>query len=347
MTYQIASKSKKGRKKATNELNGDCCGWIEESGCVVVALADGVGSCKSDSRASKTACDLFLAKCQTALRDGEGLTEEKLVQYCREIDPVLAVVDDETCFCAVVWRVDGDTAIWFHVGDTRIYKYNKALGLVQITQDDHGKAENVESRNKKYGKYVTDHGALIPQVGVCATIGDRKFNFHTGTFDFLPGESTVLCSDGMYHSSTFEADVNALLGEADMKMAIQRITTSDDDDNSLLVLRRNLLVGEEVGIQELMDDFGKYKAEMPLNALVDRFSTELEAKLAESTDVDGIAEMVSFMKNEQLYPDRERIDRIFKAALQLLAQLPSGDEKQRMNGACFDLKDILKFVFTH
>lgn len=347
MTYQIASKSEKGRKKSSNELNGDCCGWIEEPGCVVVIVADGVGSCNSDSRASKTARDLFLAKCQAALHDGEVLTEEKLMQYCREIDPVLAVVDDETCFCAVVWRVDDDTAIWFHVGDTRIYKYNRVLGLVQITQDDHGKAENVESKNKKYGKYVTDHGALIPQVGVCATIGDREFKFHTGTFDFLPGESIVLCSDGMYHSSTFEADVNALLGEADMTMAIQRIITSDDDDNSLLVLRRNLVVGNEVCIQELMGDFGKYKAAMPLNALVDRFSAELESMLAEANDVDGIAEMVSFMKNEQLYPDRERIDRIFKVALQLLAQLPAGDEKQRMNGACFNLKDILKYVFTH
>ena len=347
MTYQIASKTEKGRKKTPNELNGDCCGWIEESGCVVVALADGVGSCKSDSRASKTACDLFLAKCQTALRDGEMLTEEKLVQYCREIDPVLAVVDDETCFCAVVWRVDGDTAIWFHVGDTRIYKYNKVLGCVQITQDDHGKAENVESKNKKYGKYVTDHGALIPQVGVCATIGDREFKFHTGTFGFLPGESIVLCSDGMYHSSTFEADVNALLGEADMVTAIQRITTTDDDDNSLLVLRRNMEVGTSISLRELMDDFGKYKAEMPFNALVDRFSAELESMLAETTYVDGIVEVVTFMKNEQLYPDRERIDRIFKSALQLLAQLPAGNEKQQMNGACFDLKDILRYVFTH
>ena len=347
MNYQIASKSEKGRKKTSNELNGDCCGWIEESGCLVVALADGVGSCKSDSRASKTARDKFLEKCQTALRGGSVLTEESLMRFCREIDPMLAVVGDETCFCAVVWRMDDDTAIWFHVGDTRIYKYNRALGFVQITQDDHGKAENVESKNKKYGKYVTDHGALIPRVGVCATIGDRQFKFHTGTFDFLPGESIVLCSDGMYLSSTFEADVNTLLGETDMAIAIQRITTTDDDDNSLLVLRRTMAVGNEVSLRELMDNFEKYKAEIPTHALVNRFADELDSMLAVATDVDSIVEVVSFIKNEQLYPDRERIDRIFKSALQLLAQLPAGDEKQQMNGACFDLKDILRHVFTH
>lgn len=347
MTYQIASKSEKGRKKSPNELNGDCCGWIEESGCVVVALADGVGSCKSDSRASKTCCDFFLSKCQAALREGDELTEEKLIQFCREIDPVLAVAGDETCFCAVAWPTGGDKTVWFHVGDTRIYKYSKAEGLVQITEDDHGKAENVESKNKKYGKYVTDHGALIPRVGVCATIGDRELKFHTGALDFMPGESLVLCSDGMYLSSTFKADVSALLGEADMTASIVRITTTDDDDNSLLIVRRNMAVSGEVSLRELMDDFEKYKDEMPFNTLIDRFSSELESMIASGNDVNGIAEVVAFMKDKGLRPDRNGIDRIFKSALQLLGKLPVGDEKQRMNVVCLNLKDILKYVFTH
>jgi len=343
MTYQIASKSEKGRKKSPNELNGDCCGWIEESGCVVVALADGVGSCKSDSRASKTCCDFFLAKCQAALREGDVLTEEKLIQFCREIDPVLAVAGDETCFCAVVWPTGGDKTVWFHVGDTRIYKYSKAEGLVQITEDDHGKAVNI----KINGKLYTDHGAVVSATPINSAIGDRGCDFHTGVLDFMPGESLVLCSDGMYLSSTFKADVSALLGEADMTASIVRITTTDDDDNSLLIVRRNMAVGGEVSLRELMDDFEKYKDEMPFNTLIDRFSSELESMIASGNDVNGIAEVVAFMKDNGLRPDRNGIDRIFKSALQLLGKLPAGDEKQRMNFVCLNLKDILKYVFTH
>ena len=131
MNYQIASKTEKGRKKESFEHNGDCCGWIDESGCVVLALADGVGSCADDSRASKTTCDLFLEKCRTALKDSKMLTEEKLAQFCREIDPVLAVDNDMACFCAVVWYLNARSVVWLHVGDTRIYQYSKEEKLCQ------------------------------------------------------------------------------------------------------------------------------------------------------------------------------------------------------------------------
>mgnify|MGYP002624714240 FL=1 len=344
MNYQIASKSEKGRKKESFERNGDCCGWIDESGCVVLALADGVGSCADDSRASKTTCDLFLGKCRTALKDSKVLTEERLARFCREIDPVLAVDNDMACFCAVVWYVNSRNVVWLHVGDTRIYRYNKAEGLVQMTEDDHGKAVNI----KIGGKLYTDHGAVVAATPINNAIGDRSCDFHTGSFEFNPGDSILLCSDGMYNSSTFSDDVEALLNQADLTAGIKNTTTTDDDDNTLLVLRHNLAFDEEVDLRELMNLFEEYQTIMPFNALIERFSDGLEIMLdAGRLEVVEMADIVAFMKDKQLYPDKRCIDRIFTKALNRLNALPEGNEKQRFNAVCMELKDILRWAFTH
>lgn len=344
MNYQIASKSEKGRKKESRERNGDCCGWIDESGCVVLALADGVGSCVDDERASKTTRDLFLEKCRMAVKDSKVLTEEKLAQFCREIDPVLSVDNDMACFCAAVWYVNTHSVVWLHVGDTRIYRYSMAKGLVQMTNDDHGKAENI----KIGGKLYTDHGAVVSATPIDNAIGDRNCDFHTGSFEFNPGESIILCSDGMYNSSSFTNDVESLLNHADLTAGIRAVTTTDDDDNTLLVLRQDLAFDTEMSLHELMDHFDEYRTFIPFYTLIDRFSDSLDTMLEEkNTDVVEVVDIVAFMKEKQLFPGKERIDQIFNKAFGRLKVMPEGEEKQRFNQVCLDLKDILRYVFAH
>ena len=210
-----------------------------------------------------------------------------------------------------------------------------------MTEDDHGKAVNI----KVNGKLYTDHGAVVSATPIDNAIGDRGCDFHTGTFEFNPGDNVILCSDGMYNSSTFGKDVLLLLNQADPISSIKSISTTDDDDNSLLILRRNANVDAKTSLRELMDNFGKYKAEMPFNALIDRFSDELETML-DASPLE-VADIVAFMKEKQLYPDKARIDRVFKKALGRWKAMPEGEEKQRFNKVCAELKDILKWVFTH
>ena len=341
MNYQIASKSEKGRKKESFECNGDCCGWIEESGCVVLALADGVGSCADDARASRTVCDLFMEKCRMALKGSKVLTEERLMQFCREIDPVLAVDNDMACFCAVVWYANTRSVTWLHVGDTRSYRYSKAEGFVQMTQDDHGKAVNI----KVNGKLYTDHGAVVSATPINNAIGDRGCDFHIGSFEFNPGESVILCSDGMYNSSSFNDDMESLLNQADLTDSIKSLTTTDDDDYTLLVLRCDMTV--DTGLDELMEQFEQDLPPIPRPALIDSFCDGLEKKLEDNADANDIAKLAAFMKIHQIYPDRQRIDKLFNDTFNKLKATPQGEDWQQLNAACLDLKDILRYVFTH
>jgi serine/threonine protein phosphatase PrpC len=213
--YDIAAKAEKGRKKDRGERNGDCCSWIEENGCVVLALADGVGHCANDYEAAQTSCSQFIDKCRKALQNGDRLDETTLRRFCEEIDPVLARKNEMACFCAIVWKPEENESVWFHVGDTRIYRYSYREGMCQLTKDDHGTPIAV----KMNGKVHTDHGSVVTATPISSAIGDMKRKFHTGRCDFLPSESLILCSDGMYGTANFAQVVRELLSKVDMEEA--------------------------------------------------------------------------------------------------------------------------------
>ena len=67
---------------------------------------------------------------------------------------------------------------------------------------------------------------------------------------------------------------------------------------------------------------------------------------ASSFEVVEVADIVSFMKEKQLYPDKTRIDRLFNKALGRWRIMPEGEEKERFNLVCLDLKDM-RWFFTH
>lgn len=344
MSYQIVSKTATGTKKLYYESNGDWCKSLDNGNCVVLVVADGLGSCTSDSRASHTACDKFIEKCKLSLSRNEVLDEAAIRQFCVDIDPVLANQGDMTCFSAVVWYTNTNHVVWFNVGDTRIYKCSQSGTMTQMTVDDRA-VENKKSNDPRDGKYRTVNGALVPSVGVNAALGDCEFKFHTGSFEFNPGESLILCSDGMYHSFSFAEDVKELLGAFDMDEAVKRIETTDGDDNTLLVLRRDMTL--DTNLSELMDQFDQYQKTTTPLALVDCFCDGLEKMLLGNTDAHEIAKVAKFMKEHQLYPVRQRIEELYNSAYKKLKSTPQGVDWQQLNAACIALRDILTYVFRH
>ena len=345
--YQIASKTATGTKKQHDqyeEPNGDWYRSLETDNCVVLVVADGLGSCANDSRASHTACDSFIEKCFLALSRDEMLDEAAINRFCVEIDLVLASHNDMTCFSAVVWYTDTNKVVWFNVGDTRIYKCGRSGIMTQMTVDDRA-VENRRSNDPRFGRYSTERGALIPHVGVSAALGDCRLKFHTGSFEFKPGESLILCSDGMYKSGNFKKDMAGLLGSVFMDEAIKRIETTDGDDNTLLVLRRDMTVNNS--LDELMTHFEQDPNAIPRPALIDSFCNGLEKMLEDNADANEIAKVAAFMKHHQIFPDKQRIEKLYNAAFNRLKATPQGAGWQQLNAACFDLKDILMYVFRH
>jgi hypothetical protein len=74
---------------------------------------------------------------------------------------------------------------------------------------------------------------------------------------------------------------------------------------------------------------------------------ELEAMLQEENNAEKFAQKVSFMKDNKFFPDRKWIDQLFNAAVKKTNSLPPGEAKDLLTAACKDLREILRYVFTH
>lgn len=317
--YDIAAKAEKGRKKDRVERNGDCCSWIEENGCVVLALADGVGHCANDYEAAQTTCSQFIEKCRKALQNGDRLDESKLRRFCEEIDPVLARKNEMACFCAIVWKPEENESVWFHVGDTRIYRYSYREGMRQLTEDDHGKPVAV----KMNGKVHTDHGSVVTATPISSAIGDMKRKFHTGRCAFLPSESLILCSDGMYGTANFAQVIRDLLSKVEMEESVSKVTTTDEDDYSLLVLRRTDDDGAVWTAEELCNELDTPQATLPLHILLKKVEKSLTDGVLQSGHEEALTGLTERCRKKRLFLASDDISRILAAARGRYDSLPA------------------------
>ncbi|MBO4488095.1 MAG: protein phosphatase 2C domain-containing protein [Bacteroidales bacterium] len=317
-SYNIAYKSEKGRKKEHYERNGDYCAYLETDSCVIVALADGVGRCLNDAEASETACRVFIEKCRDHL-ERHLLDEDTLRRFCEEIDPVLSAKRLMSCFSAVAWQPKENSAIWIHVGDTRIYHYSFGKGLRQITTDDHGKPV-IQRVN---GKVHTDHGSVITATPISSAIGDTGLCFHTGKIDFAPGECLVLCSDGMYGSAGFALDMETVIGSDNLPVATSRIPHTDDDDASVLILRRTDGYGRKSSLQSLTAEINGVEKHLPRHILLREIRTSMSQGITQEGSEEALATFIKLCSERHLHIAYEAATGILETARKRYYDTPS------------------------
>lgn len=308
MTYQIASNSVKGRKK---EANGEKCIHglsYRDSIRQYVYLVLADGL---DESVFSQVVFVFSSLGRMAMKNAINTDASSLALMLEET--VKSMVDKNVVgFSAIAWNVDEDELAVCNLGNTRIYKHTLTQGLLPL------KMEN-----------------------------ERDRTIAAGTISFLPGESLVVCSDGMYQSSTFEDEIAVLLNEFDLSEAIKKVTTTSDDDMSLAFIRRNYLKVDYLGLQELLANFKVYRARMSSEQMAEKLCDEMCSMLDFDFDMVKFYDAVTLMKQHQIYPEKAQIDGVFTKAVNKLNSMPEGEEKQRFNAACIELKDILKWVFTH
>ena len=79
----------------------------------------------------------------------------------------------------------------------------------------------------------------------------------------------------------------------------------------------------------------------------DHLCDELETLLQEEKNAETFAQKVTFMKDNKLFPDKQRIGKLYDVAVKRTNSLPQGEAKDIFTAACKDLRDILQYVFKH
>lgn len=316
--YDIGSRTEKGREKEHYERNGDCLAWLETEECVVLALADGVGTCANDAEASQITCEQFIAKSQQYLSSYSALDEDVMRRFCEEIDPLLLNKAEKACFSAVAWTPGANKAVWLQTGDTRIYIHGFQFGLKQITQDDYGEVRF----KRENGKLKTMGGALLASIPIKSAVGDGLKKFHTGTLEILPDESIILCSDGMYHSPNFEHNIETVLGSVKLKETTGKISFSNDDDASLLILRRTDGYAQKWTARELINEIESQSPTIPQHVLLYRIGEAIRDFLDHDCLMDDLTQLVKLCDAHRLFIAPELASDILNKAVKFYYSLP-------------------------
>jgi len=129
-----------------------------------------------------------------------------------------------TCSCLLLV---GNRGFIAHVGDSRIYLLRQGQ-VHQITEDHsllnelvrRGKLKRDEIEGSPYAKYKN---AVTRAIGAYETVEADTFDF-----EVLPGDSFLLCSDGL-HAYLKDKDIRDLLGPADLSDAPKELVALAND----------------------------------------------------------------------------------------------------------------------
>lgn len=181
----------------------------------VFVVADGMGG----HAAGEVASHIFTATVEkqllsddTVLDEG-GLRQiftagnEAILESIREHPERSGMGTTATMLC-----VDGKTAYWGHVGDSRLYLLRNG-SLEQITTDHTYVAELLAAGSISTAEAMEhpNRNMLMRAVGV-----EENFRVDTGQLDILSGDMFLLCSDGLTNMVTLAA-IKTILEASDCK----------------------------------------------------------------------------------------------------------------------------------
>ena len=160
----------------------------------VLVLADGLGGHGGGERASALAAEAVCGQCFSC----QAVDEAALAEFIRQANQT--VVDgqsepglEEMRTTLVALSLEGEQALWAHVGDSRLYRVSQGE-INQLTKD----------HSVTYRKYL---GGEITRMDVyhdddrsslLRVLGREPCTPETGSGPLRPGDAFLLCSDGFW-----------------------------------------------------------------------------------------------------------------------------------------------------
>lgn len=229
MDLRVATRTDVGRVRTNNEDN-----FFADPNLGLFIVCDGMGGHSAGEVASKTACEVIQREIAAAgkIRDkflqsgksGDVKTVAKMVEAaihtaCKEVykkasrNPELAGMGTT---CTVVFMAGHNKGILGHVGDSRLYVVRQ--NMVHQLSDDHTYVNELVKRGALSREQARNHpqgNVLSRALGVQPTVP-----VDTMIFDIDPGDTYLMCSDGLYN---YYADPNE----------ITKVIANDDIDGGL------------------------------------------------------------------------------------------------------------------
>ncbi len=216
MDLRVATRTDVGRVRTNNEDN-----FFADPKLGLFIVCDGMGGHSAGEVASKTACDVIQREIAASgkirekfLQSGKSgdvkavakMVEAAIHTACKEVykkasrNPELAGMGTT---CTVVFMAGHNKGILGHVGDSRLYVVRQ--NMVHQLSDDHTYVNELVKRGALSREQARNHpqgNVLSRALGVQPTVP-----VDTMIFDIDPGDTYLMCSDGLYN---YYADPNEI-----------------------------------------------------------------------------------------------------------------------------------------
>lgn len=183
----------------------------EEWGLFLVA--DGMGGMSRGSEASQTIVDVLsdwwdnTLKAMLSNTFDQSAIVESLDNAINQANSIVLAIQAEKMIGSTLSLilVMGQQYVIRHVGDSRIYLLNKAIGIKQLTSDHSFVAEQIEA-----GILTQEEAKIHPKRNVITRcIGMKEMpEMYEATGKCEAGDLFLLCSDGFYHMVSEEDMLN-------------------------------------------------------------------------------------------------------------------------------------------
>ncbi len=195
MRYEIGQANRLGNRNS----NQDRFSAIESVDGVLLVLGDGMGGRPGGEVAAQTLVDTareaFLGNDQP-LADPAALLERILLDTHRHIIDNSGRYARPPGTTGVLCLVNGDTAHWAHVGDSRFYLFRDGLPLVRTT--DHSLVEQLY-RSGAISSVERESHPRRNQITQCLGYQESPPTVdHGKPTQLKPGDVLLLCTDGLW-----------------------------------------------------------------------------------------------------------------------------------------------------
>jgi serine/threonine protein phosphatase PrpC len=188
-------------RQGGRSYNEDACGHWNSDHHLCCVVADGAGGHGGGDIASKLAVQYLLQRCAEQPVVGPARVHEMLQQANRYIiSQRLAGSPQENMHSTVVSLfidLDNQTALWGHVGDSRLYVFRR--GQLRTQTRDHSLVQSLLDAGLIRADQMRSHEKRSELL--CA-LGSDESDLHIGVSPdawlIAPGDVFLLCTDGVW-----------------------------------------------------------------------------------------------------------------------------------------------------
>ena len=185
-----------------------------DDGCILLAVADGLGGMVGGKRAAETAKEClknFNPECQAVEAHIEELMQEANRRIMETVEKEPNLEGMGTTLTAACVR--NGTVCWAHVGDSRLYLF-RGDELRQITEDDTmaGFLLSEGELTKEEARIHPGNKLVFQCIG-----GSGEFEADTGNFKVEAGDLLLFSTDGLHDEVPEEEIVSALRSDKDLE----------------------------------------------------------------------------------------------------------------------------------